>query len=127
MIATNVSLEAALSLPQELRMAQAAMHLPDVQDMLRRLSSYNLGVFMPHMHDEQTGEFQPLPDDLMQVESGLEVSFPTAADIANRQDRFLSVGWFWRAGAPATVTACEMARDADDEGGGTAIKHKMTT
>ena len=125
MIATNVSPQGARSLPQELRTAQAAIHLPEVQDMLRRLSDYNLGIFMPHMHHEQTGIFQSLPDDVMQVESGLEVSFQPAEDIANREDRFLSVGWCWRAGAPATVTAtaCEMARD--DEDGGTSIKHKM--
>ena len=125
MIATNVSPLRARSLPQELRTAQAAIHLPEVQDMLRRLSDYNLGIFMPHMHHEQTGIFQSLPDDVMQVESGLEVSFQPAEDIANREDRFLSVGWCWRAGAPATVTACEMAPDDEDEGAGTSIKHKM--
>ena len=126
MIATNVSPQTARGLPQALRTAQAAIHLPEVQDMLRRLSGYKLGIFMPHMHDEQTGEFQPLPDDVMQVESGLEVSFQPAADIANREDPFLPVGWFWRAGGPATVTVCEMARDDEDDGGGTSIKHKMT-
>ena len=124
MIATNVSSPGARGLPQALRTAQAAIHLPDVQDMLRRLSEYQLGIFMPHMHDEQTGEFRPLPDHVMQVESGLEVSFQPAADIANGEARFLSVGWCWRAGAAMTVTACEMAPDEDD--GGTSIKHKMT-
>ena len=126
MIATNLSPQAAHSLPQALRTAQAAIHLPEVQDMLRKLSSYKLGIFMPHMHDEQTGEFQPLPDDVMQVESGLEVSFQPAHDIANREDPFLPDGWFWRAGGPTTVTACEMARDDEDKGGVTSIKHKMT-
>ena len=123
MIASNISTQDPRGLPQALRSAQAAIHLPEVQDMLRRLSKYNLGVFMPHMHDAQTGEFRPLPEDVMQVESGLDVSFQPMADIASRQDRFLSVGWCWRAGAAATVAACEMSPDEED--GGTSIKHKM--
>ena len=62
--------------------------------MLRRLSEHKLGIFMPHMHDEETGEFRPLPDDVMQVESGLIVSFQPTDEIANRTERFLPVGWF---------------------------------
>lgn len=123
MIASNVSTQDPRSLPLALRTAQAAIHLPEVQDMLRRLSEHNLGIFMPHTHDAQTGEFLQLPDNVMQVESGLDVSFQPATDIAHREDRFLSVGWSWRGGAATTVAACEMA--PDDEDGGTSIKHKM--
>ena len=43
-------------LPPTLRTAQAAIQWPKVQDMLRRLSAYRLGIFMPHQHDEVTGE-----------------------------------------------------------------------
>ena len=39
-------------LPLALRIAQGAIQLPEVQDMLRRLSVYKLGIFMPHTHDE---------------------------------------------------------------------------
>ena len=125
MTIANVSQGSACGLPQALRTAQAAIHLPEVQEMLRRLSEYKLGIFMPHMHDEQTGEFQPLPDEVMQVESGLEVSFQPTVEIANQPDRFLPVGWFWRAGASTTVAACEMAleeRPGDTE---RYVKHKM--
>ena len=123
MIASDTFTQNPRRLPNALGAAQAAIGLPDVQDMIRRLSAHNLGVFMPHMHDAQTGEFRSLPDDLMQVESGLDVSFQPAADITNREDRFLSVGWVWRGDAVATVAACEMA--PDDADGATAIKHKM--
>ena len=88
MTIANISQGSARGLPQALRAAQEAMHLPEVQEMLRRLSEYKLGIFMPHMHDKQTGEFQPLPDDVMQVESGLEVSFQPMEEIANQTDRF---------------------------------------
>ena len=124
MTVANVSQGSAFGLPHALRTAQAAIHLPEVQEMLRRLSEYNLGVFMPHMHDEQTGEFQPLPDDMMQVESGLEVSFQPA-ETANRTDQFLPVGWYWRAGASTPVTACEMVWDEGHGDIERPVKHQM--
>ena len=111
MTITNVSQGNASGLPPALRTAQEAIHLPEVQEMLRRLSEYRLGIFMPHMHDEETGEFQPLPDDVMQVESDLEVSFQPTSDITNQTDRFLPVGWLWRAGAATPSAACEMVQD----------------
>ena len=125
MTTANVSQGRTRGLPQALRTAQEAIHLPEVQEMLRRLSEYKLGIFMPHMHDEQTGGFQPLPDKVMQVESGLEVSFQSTEEIANQTDRFLPVGWFWRAGASAPSAVCEMVwdeRPGDTERYG---KHKM--
>ena len=57
MTAANVSQASAYGMPPGLRKAQAAIHLPEVQAMLRRLSEYELGIFMPHQHDERTGEF----------------------------------------------------------------------
>ena len=103
MTIANSSQESAGGLPHPLRTAQEAVHLPEVQEMLRKLSEYKLGIFMPHMHDEQTGEFQTLPDEVMQVESGLVVSFQPTEEITIQTDRFLPVGWFWRAGASTFV------------------------
>ena len=93
--------------------------------MLRRLSEYKLGIFMPHMHDEQTGEFQPLPDEVTQVESGLEVSFQPTEEIANQAERFLPVGWFWRAGASTPSAVCEMVREEKPGDTEHYEKHKM--
>ena len=125
MTIANVSRGSARGLPHALKTAQEAIHLPEVQEMLRRLSEYKLGIFMPHMHDEQTSEFQPLPDEVTQVESGLEVSFQPTEEIANQTDRFLPVGWFWRAGASTPSAVCEMVweeRPGDTE---RFVKHKM--
>ena len=108
-------------LPPALSTAQAALQLPEVQDMLRRLSAFQLGIFMPHRHDEATGEFLPLPADVMQVESGLAVSFQRLDVIASQSASFLPVAWLWRAGAPTVAATCEMA-EAEV---GQAIKHKM--
>ncbi len=121
----NVSQGSASGLPQGLRTAQTAVHLPEVQEMLRRLSDFNLGIFMPHMHDEQTGEFQSLPDSVMQVEAGLEVSFQPREEIESQTDRFFPVGWVWRAGTSTCVAACEMVREENPRESGRYTKHKM--
>ena len=128
MTTATVSRITAQGLPPGLRSAQAAVELPEVQEMLRRLSNHGLGIFMPHMHDEQTGDFLSLPDDVTQVEAGLEVSFQPAAEIASQTDRFLPVAWVWRAGISMPSAVCEMVRDgdgSDDEE--TSVKHKMKT
>ena len=125
MTIANVVQGSACGLPQPLKTAQEAIHFPEVQEMLRRLSAYQLGIFMPHKHDQLTGEFQALPDEVMQVESGMKVSFRPVEEVANRTDRFLPVAWLWRAGAPTPVAACEM--DAEETPGATDrfVKHKM--
>ena len=125
MTAANVSQASAYGMPPALRRAQAAIHLPEVQAMLQRLSEYDLGIFMPHQHDERTGDFEPLPDGVMQVESGRKVSFQSIEKIAHQTDRYLPVAWRWRAGAPAPSSACEMVVDEGPVGTARTIKHKM--
>ena len=125
MTIANVSQGSACGLPQALRAAQEAIHLPEVQEILRRLSEYQLGIFMPHMHDDETGEFQPLPDEVMQVESGLVVSFQPTEEIANQVDRFLPVGWLWRAGASTPTAVCEMLSEERPGDTERHVKHKM--
>ena len=125
MTIANVSSGSACGLPHALRTAQQAIHLPEVQEMLRRLSEYKLGIFMPHRHNEQTGEFQPLPDEMVQVESGLEVSFQPMQEIENQADRYLPVGWLWRAGASTPVAVCEMVWEEKPGDTQRFGKHKM--
>lgn len=129
MIVATVSKESTSGLPQSLRAAQTAIHRPEVQQMLRQLSKHNLGIFMPHMHGKQTGEFESLPTDVIQVESALEVSFRSAKEIANQTERFLPVAWCWQAGAATTVAVCEMEEEEEEEekkgDAEQIIKHKM--
>ena len=126
MTIANVSQGSACGLPPALETAQEAIHLPEVQEMLRRLSEYKLGIFMPHMHDEHTGEFKSLPDAVMQVESGLEVSFQPLKKIAKQTDRFLPVGWLWRAAAAAPLAVCEMIWEGGPGDAGRYGKHDMS-
>lgn len=125
MTIANVSQGGAVGLPQALKTTQGAFHLPEVQEMLRRLSQFKLGIFMPHMHDEHTGEFQPLPDEVTQVENGLEVSFQTSEEVANQTVRFLPVGWCWRAGESTASAVCEMVGDGTSGDTESYTKHKM--
>lgn len=125
MTIANVSEGNDSGLPRGLRTAQDAIILPEVHEMLRRLSEYNLGIFMPHMHDELTGEFQLLPDEVIQVESGLEVAFLPMEEIASHTDRFLPVGWVWRAGAATALAVCEMVSGGGAGGSEPPVKHKM--
>ena len=122
MTVADVSRSTKQGLPPALKSAQAAMQLPEVQDMLRRLSAFQLGIFMPHLHDDRTGEFQPLPDEVTQLESGRTVSFERLEDIARRTESYLPVGWRWCAGASTVAAVCEMAdqQGPEDE----PIKHK---
>lgn len=125
MTIASVSQGSTRGLPKALITAQEAIHLPEVQEMLRRLSEYELGIFMPHMHDEQTGEFRPLADEVVQVESALQVSFQATREIANQTNRFLPVGWFWRAGASTPLAVCEMVREEGPCGTARYEQHKM--
>jgi hypothetical protein len=99
--AANVATRPAASLPPPLRLAQESVMLPEVQDMMQRLADYNLGICMPHMHNEFTGAFEELPDDLLQVEDGLEVSFEAADAVRARAERMVPVAWKWRNGVNA--------------------------
>ena len=120
----NVSRVTARRMPPALKTAQAAMQLPEVQEMLRRLSEHRLGIFMPHQHDDNTGEFQPLPDEVTQLEQGRTVSFERLEEIARRTESFLPVGWRWHAGASTVAAVCEMADQEGPEDEEEPIKHK---
>ena len=121
MMIANVSRQGTVVLPLNLRIAQQAIRLPEVQEMLRRLAEFKLGIFMPHSHDERTGDFQALPNEVIQLESSLAVSFHASKEIASQPDRFLPVGWCWRAGEVTISAACEMVQDETT----VDIKHKM--
>ena len=79
---------------------------PRVQELIRELSTYGLGVCIPHMHDEQTGEFVPLPDDKVQSESHLRVSF---VDRASLTENDVPVAWKWN-DQLQVVQTCKVCR-----------------
>ena len=82
---------------------------PEVQEMLKRLSNYGLGVFMPHMHAE-SGAFVELPRGMVQVEDNLRVSFKPRSEASGS-----AVGWVW----DSETMVAEVCRVCvpDDDGG----------
>lgn len=125
MTIANAVQVSSCALPLPLQAAQKAIQSPEVQAMLRRLAEYNLGIFMPHGHDELTGELSVLPDDVMQMESGLKVSFVSMDKVSIQPKLFLPVGWLWRGGAATPVAACEMDEQESPGDKKRSIKHKM--
>ncbi|WP_138429803.1 hypothetical protein [Fodinibius saliphilus] len=93
-----------MNLPHKLQKAQEAINRPEVQEMLKKLSEYNLGVFMPHMHDDETGGFKLLPENMIQIEENQEVKFmerKKADDI-----KFVPVGWIWQSNETQVGAKC---------------------
>ena len=82
------------NLPPQLKIAQEAINNPEVQEMIKKLAQFNLGVFMPHQHNQTTGDFEMLEDGMMQMENDLEVSFVPINNTA--PNTFLPVGWVWK-------------------------------
>lgn len=60
--------------PELARAAYAVYTEPEVQDALRVLGKYGLGVMLPHRHNEQD-KMVPLPQDEIQSEERLKVTF----------------------------------------------------
>ena len=75
-----------------------AINLPEVQELVRRVSGYGLAVALPHAHGEK-GNFLPLPKDQVAYEANLHMSF-----LQNDNPKLKSaipVMWRWNDGAKA--------------------------
>lgn len=72
--------------------ATRSVQEPEVQDMLRQLVAYGLGVCIPHQHNPDTGEFEALPPGVVQFEEGLEVTFKAKSELP---ETALPVAWVW--------------------------------
>ncbi|MFZ1492653.1 MAG: hypothetical protein WAU60_04480 [Candidatus Competibacter denitrificans] len=78
--------------PEMILKAQQAINTEEVQQILRRLADFGLGIFMPHLHPEEGG-FAPLPSDVVAVERNLKVLFVKENDI--KDGECVPVGWRW--------------------------------
>ena len=83
--------------------AQRAIDEPEVQEMMRRLSKYGLGIFMPHIHPTDGG-FAPLPDGIVQLEGDLKVSF--VPEGSKELESAIPVGWAWDVDHAKAVANC---------------------
>jgi hypothetical protein len=94
--------------------AHTAIATSEVQEMLKKLSEYGLGVFMPHIHDPQTGEYAPLPKGIVSVEKHLQVSFHPASSEEVSNSR--AVGWVWDE-TTKTAMACTVCYEVSGRHG----------
>ena len=92
--------------------AKAAVSQPEVMAMIEKLSEYGLGVCVPHIHSTN-GEMAPLPDDVVQVEQGLRVSFINRGHFEATDA--LPVAWRWDAKAKMP-SACALCSNHPDDG-----------
>ena len=106
-----------MTIDSELATAQQAIELPEVQEMVRRLAAYGLGVSLPHMHDS-AGNMLPLPAGVVQVEEDMVVSFRPAEQVRDTPEAvYVSVGWGWsdltKSATPQTVCRVEKQSDGN--------------
>lgn len=88
--------------------AAKAIQQPEVQQAARTLAKYGLGVYMLHHHNDQSGNFEPMPRGLVQVERHLTVTFePQTAEL---RETSTPVAWVWDEGL-RTVAACSYCMD----------------
>lgn len=106
MLAVAEKIEERDILTPKMREAQAAIELPEIQEIAKTLARYNLGIFMPHMHNEQTGDFLDPQDDIVSVEDGLRVSFHKDEELKAQGKSFVDVGWQWVDNGMASRMAC---------------------
>ncbi len=69
-----MTIQETRSMHPGIQRALDSVMLPEVQDLIRRVSEYGLAVALPHMHGE-SGDFQPLPTAKLIRESMLRISF----------------------------------------------------
>ncbi len=71
------------NLPESLQLAQKAIDTEEVQEIIKQLAKYNLGVCRPHMHTNNNG-FVELPKDMIQVERQLVTSFVHSSEVDDK-------------------------------------------
>jgi hypothetical protein len=91
-------------LPPSMLEAQRAIQTPEVQQLIKELSKYNLAVCMPHMH--VTGDFQEQPPDIVQVE--VESEFLTVEQVEELGT--LPVSWRWHEDRVIVAGSCHITK-----------------
>lgn len=90
------------------RIAQEAIHLPEVQAMIKRLADFNLAVSMPHMHatdDDGVERMVEMPAGTVQVERNLVNTF-VPASVVEEEEGLLPVAWRYEDGIVACAQTC---------------------
>lgn len=94
----HISVSAAMSLKNmsvapEVERAIASIDLPEVQEMIKRLSEFNLAVYAPHMHSEDI-DFAAQPNHFVQIEEDCRVRWVSREQLKHFETS-IPVAWRW--------------------------------
>lgn len=93
-----------LRIVPEIHAALEAIQLPEVQDLMRQLAKFNLGVCVPHMHGADV-DFEVLPAELVQVEENCEVRWVPRSEL-NDMVGHVPVAWRWADDGLVAMAQC---------------------
>jgi hypothetical protein len=81
---------------------------PRVQEIAKELARYGLAIAMPHVHEGNV--VGPLPDNLIQYENGLRVSFRDKKTFESSRKKGFPVMWRHNS-RTGRMTACAWCHD----------------
>jgi hypothetical protein len=87
-----------------IRSAREALSTREIEEVSRVLAKYNLGICVPHMHDEDTGEIVTLPPGIISCERNLKVSFEDSATVKAHSTE--PVAWRWNGCTLEVCASC---------------------
>jgi hypothetical protein len=93
MSVNSVNLVSNIEMAPEIQEALMAIEKPEVRELMRELSKYNLGVCVPHMHRPDL-DFDVLPIDTVQVEEDCRVRWISRASMEPSND-YIPIAWRW--------------------------------
>ena len=84
---------ANMRIAPEIGNAFDAINTKEVQDIVKQLAKFNLGVCVPHMHSPSY-DFAALPEDVVQVEEDCKVSWVPRGALESSLGA-IPVAWRW--------------------------------
>lgn len=94
------------------RLAQEALGTEEIREIAKALAKYNLGICIPHMHAERTGDLVSLPSGIISCERNLKVSFEDT--VVTEGQSMAPIAWRWNGvGLEICASCC-----TGDGGGG---------
>jgi hypothetical protein len=83
--------------------AQKFLNTTEGVEIARSLATHGLGIFVPHMHEDSSGEALPLPTGVVSHEDNLRVSFKNRQELDGKA---VPVGWRWNGTEVEMCSAC---------------------
>lgn len=106
----------------EIKNAIDSINLPEVQEVMKVLARYNLGVCIPHMHSTDT-DFAALPGDTVQIEENCRVRWVKRSQLENMKGS-VPVAWRWLEDGSQSAAECiQICSPSDDSEHSHRVSH----